>query len=273
MQALTDAERYPLITPDACRFLQSLRQHPHAPAWNHRCGDRLTFEGLARVREFERKLASGPASHAPGTPPDWVYEYTNVCLSSVPSYRACGAGRVGTPEAFAAIPPTSRQTLAETPWTLVPDDCPLDDLIVYDTSGRTGHPIVLPTHPTVTSRYLPLLEKALATRGLTLEGGPDRVAIINVCCQRSTFTFVSVSSYLAWAGFAKVNLRAADWRDPGDPARFLDSLQPEIYTGDPLSFAVLAALPLQSRPKDLVSPSIAVPADVRRHGEPTFGFS
>jgi phenylacetate-CoA ligase len=270
MQALTDRERYPLITPEAFRFLQALRQHPHAPAWNHRCGDRLTADGLARVREFERRVTAERAVWPHGVPPDWVYGYARQCLEQVPQYRDLAAV-VTTPEEFLFIPPTSRETLATTPWQLVPDDAPLDDLIVYDTSGRTGQPIVVPTHPVVSSMYLVLLRAALATRGIALDGGPGRVAIVNVCRQRTTFAFASVSSFLDWAGFAKVNLNPAEWRDPDDCVRFLDACDPEIYTGDPLSFATLAGLPIATRPKALVSTSMAMPADVRRHVEARLG--
>jgi phenylacetate-CoA ligase len=153
----------------------------------------------------------------------------------------------------------------------VPDTVTLDDLIVYDTSGRTGHPLVVPTHPVVASMYLPLLRAALATRGITLDGGPGRVAIVNTCLQRTTFVLVSLSSFLEWAGFAKVNLNPAEWRDRDDPARFLDSCDPEIYTGDPLSFRALAALPLTTRPKALVCTSMELPEDVRGHVEARLG--
>ena len=40
------------------------------------------------------------------------------------------------------IPTTSRRDLAERPWDFVPDDEPLDRLIIYRTAGTTGHPIV-----------------------------------------------------------------------------------------------------------------------------------
>ncbi len=271
VQVLTDAQRYPLLTPEAHRFLQALRQNPHAPAWNHRCGDRLTADGLARVRDFARQLKAGPAEWTPGVPPAWVYEFARRSVTAVPHYRSQGIDHRTANSEFNRIPPTSRETLAKEPWTLVPDEVALDDLIVYDTSGRTGHPIVVPTHPIVSSMYLPLLRAALATRGLTLDGGPNRVAIVNVCMQRTTFAFVSLSSFLEWAGFAKVNLSAAGWRDPDDRARFLDACDPEIYTGDPLSFATLATLPLTTHPKALVSTSMAMPEDVRRHIEARLG--
>jgi phenylacetate-CoA ligase len=107
--------------------------------------------------------------------------------------------------------------------------------------------------------YLPLLRTALATRGVRLEGGDDpirglpRVSIILVCFQRRTYTYASASTYLGGAAFAKLNLNPDDWNSPDDRVRYLDDCQPEIYTGDPLSFVELARLPLNTRPKALIS--------------------
>jgi len=281
MEALTDERRYPLLTQEAHRFLQSLREHPHSPAWNHRCGDRLTADGLARVRAFEQRLTTSSAAWTLETLPEWMYDFVRRTVAAVPHYRGLPQpwlddGRIPSDqrrwiEAFRTIPPTPRELLASKPWMLVPDDCPLDDLIVYDTSGRTGHPIVLPTHPVVSSMYLPLLRAALSPAGVTLAGGPGRVAIVNACFQRTTFAFASVSSFLEWAGFAKVNLHESCWRSGGDRGRFLDACDPEIYTGDPISLAILATLPLTTRPKAVVSTSMEMPDAVRRDVGARFG--
>ena len=272
---LTDERRYPLLTPDARRHLDDLRQHVFAPAWNHRCGDRLTAEGLQRVRQFERDLQDAPPCWRPGEPPAWVYPFASRVIDTVPRYadlRAQGASSAPScARDFAQLPTTSRDDLARVPWMLVPDGRSLDDLIVYDTSGRTGHPIVVPTHPETSSMYLPLLRAALATAGATLAGGPGRVSLINVCRQRHTFTFVSVSSFLDWAGCAKVNLDPGDWRDPDDRVRFLDACDPWIYTGDPMAFATLAALPLATRPRALVSTSMTLLDGLRERLESRFG--
>jgi phenylacetate-CoA ligase len=119
--------------------------------------------------------------------------------------------------------------------------------------------------------YLPLLRTALATRGVVLDAGLGHVAIVNVCMQRSTFTFASVSSFLGWAGCAKVNLSPTEWRYPDDCLRFLEHCDPQVYTGDPLAFATLAALPLAQRPRALVSTSMALGSGLRQQLEVRFG--
>jgi phenylacetate-CoA ligase len=159
----------------------------------------------------------------------------------------------------------------------VPDDVPLDDLIVYNTSGTTGHPLDILSHPEAASKYLPLLRAALATRRVILSGGPAStddalgVAIMLVCWQRRTYTYASVSAFLDGSGFAKVNLYPDDWRDPDDRAAYLDACAPHVYTGDPLAFAELRRLALRTRPKALISTAMQLAPPLRAELEAHFG--
>jgi phenylacetate-CoA ligase len=73
------------------------------------------------------------------------------------------------------------------------------------------------------------------------------------------------------SGLAKINLHPADWRDPSDRERYLDALDPEVYAGDPLSFAVLATLPLRTRPRALLSTSMALSPGLRERLQERFG--
>jgi phenylacetate-CoA ligase len=271
--ALIDAERFPWLTSHAARLLHWLRESPHAPRFNHQCGDRLSPAGLARVRAFQTELSLAPIGWAPDRPPDWVPAFVADCFRDVPFYRQLGA----PPRDFDAIPPTTRADISRAPWSFVPDSLPLDDLIVYNTSGATGHPLEILSHPETSAKYLPLLGAALASHNVRLEGGVNpatgeaRVAIVLVCFQRRTYTYASVSAFLDGAGFAKINLNPADWRDPADRAAYLDACQPEIYTGDPLSFAELARLPLRTRPKAMLSTAMTLLPGLRSELEARFG--
>ena len=270
---LTEDERYPLLPPASRQLLQWLREHPHAPRFNHHCGDRLSADGLARVRAFEAELSAAPRGWRHGEIPPWLEAFAARCFRDVPFYRRYGA----QPASFFDIPTSQRADLSAEPWAFVPDDLPLDDLIVYNTSGTTGHPLDILSHPESASKYLPLLQAALDLHGLRLDGGSDpatgrpRVSIVLACFQRRTYTYASLSSYLGGAGFAKVNLNPDDWREPDDRQRFLDDCQPEIYTGDPLSFAELARLPLAHRPKALISTAMQLLPALRRSLEVRFG--
>jgi phenylacetate-CoA ligase len=262
---LTD--RFPLITEEGHRLLRQLEEHPHAPRYTHPGYNRLTPDGLRCAKAFADELRANPPAWKYGAAPSWLADFVAWCYRDVPLYR-----RHGPPPAnFLDIPTTSRDDLNREPWSFVPDSQPLDDLVIYNTSGTTGHPLDILTHPDTLSLYIPLLQAAIAAHGLALIGGPERVAVVLVCFQKRTYTYAAVSALLDEAGFVKVNLNPDDWRDPGDRARFLDDCHPEIYTGDPLSFAELAKLPLQSRPEALLSTAMTLLPGLKQSLEARFG--
>lgn len=264
-------ERHPLIGRAGTMLLHRLLEHPRAPRWNHACGDRLDGAGLERVLAFEEALRGAAAPAADG-PPAWALEFAGRCLQRVPFYRG-RAGGLRPPQdeaAFTALPPCGRGDLNRDFVSFVPDGQSLEDLIVYETSGTTGHPVTILSQPLVSNLFLPLLRAALADRGVALEGGPGRVAVALVCAQSFTYTYASVSSYLGGAGFVKLNLNPLDWRDPADRAAFLEDLQPEVVSGDPLSFLALMRLPSQLCPKALVSTSMALAPGFARELESRF---
>jgi len=262
-----DAERYPLLTEDGRRMLQFLREHPNAPMFRNRSGNRLTADDLAAVREFERDLAATPAPGWAGERPAWLVDFVRRAMVQVPHYRAYSAGE-DVP--FEALPTICRADLSRDIAAFVPDDVPIDRLINFRTSGTSGHPLLIASHPAVAASYLPLHRVALRHFGVELRGGSGRVGVVLVGFQRQCFTYVSVTPLLGDSGLAKINLHPADWRDPDDRARYLDALDPEMYTGDPVSFAELAKLPLTTRPRALLSTSMALLPATRRLLEDRF---
>jgi phenylacetate-CoA ligase len=263
-RSLTDSERFPLIDAAGLRHLEQLRQHPHAPRYNFRCGDRLTAVGRDRVRAFEKRIFESDGHWAAGEVPQWVRDHAERCSHTVPFYRK----RPRVP--FEQMAPVSRADLQREPWAFVPDDQPLEGLINYWTSGASGHSMDVLSHPEVASMRLPIFRKALARHGLTLDGGSGRTAVLFVCSQSTTFTYASLSSYLEGAAHVKINLHAREWRTPDDRVAFIDALQPEILTGDPLSFLDLASLPVTVRPKALISSAMALLPGTRRKLEERF---
>jgi phenylacetate-CoA ligase len=263
---LSDDRLFPLMTDASRRLLKRLREHPHAPRYNWRTGERLTAAGLANVGAYAEKVQSDRKGWRFGELPPWLVEFIRACRRDVPFHRQRGDWC----DDFFALPPIDRESLRLHPWAFVPDGLPIDDLIVYTTSGTTGDRLQVLSHPEVPSRYLPLIQSVLASRNITLDGG-DRVAIVHICAQKETCVMSSVSSYLGGAGFAKVNLRGEDWRDPLDAVRFIDDCAPEIYTGDPFAFAELMKLPLRTRPKAIISSATMLLAGLRREMETHFG--
>lgn len=264
--ALTDEQRRPLIDDDGRALLQGLLEHPRAPRYNHTCGDRLTVRGLVAVRAFATETATA-LPQPPDRRPDWLAAFVDRVVRTVPIYRRSGM----PPGRFEAIPTVSRRELVAEPWSFVPDDHRLDDMVVFTTTGTVdGRVTYIPSTPETTASYAVLIDAALRTRGLRLEGGPGRTAIAQVCWQRRTYTYASVSTFLGQAAILKLNLNPVDWRDPGDVVAFLDSIDAEVITGDPVAFARLADLPVRITPKALVSSALALPAGLRDRLEARF---
>ena len=265
-EMLTEAERRPLIDADGRRLLESLLEHRHAPRYNHTCGDRLTADRLAAVRELDARTRTA-IGFRPGQPPPWVAGFVARVASTVPAYR-----RGPVPARFEDLPTIGRAALIADPYSFVPDDHPLDAMVVFTTTGTTdGRLAYIPSTPEATAAYSVMLRAALRLHGLTLEGGPGRTAVAQICWQRSTYTYASVSSFLDQAALLKLNLNPGEWRRPDDEIAFLDDVAPEVLTGDPVAFARLADLPVSIRPKALLSTAMALLPGLRARLEERFG--
>jgi phenylacetate-CoA ligase len=256
-----------LIDDAGRRLLESLLEHEHAPRYNHTCGDRLTAAGLAEVRELDARTR-GATGFAPGRPPSWVTAFVARVTATVPAHRRHGV----VPARFEDVPTTGRAELIADPYSFVPDDHPLDDLVVFTTTGTTdGRLAYIPSTPVATAAYAVMLRAALRLHGLTLDGGPGRTAVAQICWQRSTYTYASVSTFLDQAALLKLNLNPAEWRRPDDEIAFLDAVDPEILTGDPVAFARLAELPVAIAPKALLSTAMALLPGLRDRLQDRFG--
>jgi phenylacetate-CoA ligase len=139
---ISDAERFPILSAAGRKLLYAMREDPHAPRWNWPNGEQLDASGLETVRSFARELQTQPVLGPQGFP-QWLTGFVDFCLEDVPFYRR--RSPAGTP--FAAIPSCSRDDLAAKVWEFVPDSEPLDRLIVFSSSGTTGHPAKMPSHP------------------------------------------------------------------------------------------------------------------------------
>lgn len=263
---LSDAELFPLLGERGEAMLRRLREHPHAPRYNWRTGERLTAEMLAGVRDFAAKVRAPRESWGVGRIPKWLPAFLARCRDQVPFYRERREWSVD----FTSLPLTRREDVRLRPWAFVPDDQPLETLVTYTTSGTTGTRLQYLATPELPAKYLPLFEQALASVGVQLQGG-ERVSLVHVCAQRGTVLLCSVSSYLNGSGFAKVNLDPADWNAPDDAVKFLDACDPELFTGDPFALWRLVNLPVRCRPKAIISGGTALSDGLRRQLMERFG--
>ena len=267
IEVITDAERYPTLSDAGRRMLDFLCEHPRAPMFRNESGNRLTASEVERVRAFEAEVLAARVGWTPGSEPDWVTDAIERGVADVPFYRAYGSA----PRRLADLPTISRADLSRDVAQFVPDSVSIPQLINFRTSGTTGHPLLLASHPVVAASYLAFHRRALRRFGLELQHGRGQVGVVLLGLQSKCFTYVSVTPTRDESGLAKINLHPNDWRDPADRAAYLDAVAPEVLAGDPISFAELLTLPVKLRPRALLSTSMMLLAGLRERLESRFG--
>lgn len=262
-----DDERYPTLGAAGRRMLDFLRDHPAAPIFRNVSGNRLLAPEVEQLRQFEREVGAAPIGWTPGRPPDWMAAHVASVYAGVPHYRQLGS----PPLRFDDIATVSRADFGADIAQFVPDHVPLERLINFRTTGTTGHPLLIASHPVVAARYLAFHKRALRRLGIELAHGAGQVGVVLLGFQRNCFTYVSVTPTMAESGLAKINLHPSDWRDPDHRARYLDALAPEVVAGDPISFTELLTLSSTMRPRALISVSMMLLPGLRAQLEQRFG--
>lgn len=262
-----DAERFPTLGEAGGRMLDFMRNHPAAPLFRNASGNRLLATEVEQLRDFERAVDGANIGWAPGQPPAWIAGHVESVFANVPHYRELGS----PPLRFEDIAPVNRSDFAADIARFVPDHVPLERMINFRTTGTTGHPLLIASHPVVAARYLAFHKRALRRFGIELTHGAGQVGVVLLGFQRTCFTYVSVTPTMGESGLAKINLHPDDWRDADDRARYLDALAPEVVAGDPISFTELLSLPLTMRPRALISVSMMLLPGLRAQLEQRFG--
>lgn len=246
-----DPVRLPGLSAAGHALLQRMAAHPQAPRYRNRSGHRLSTTELQAALAFEQRVQQHPPL-PPAANTAWRDAFVARACRLVPAYKPC-AGL-----SFAELPTWTRADLAADIARFVPDDVDTERLILFSTSGTTGHPLVVPSQPLVAAHYQAFYLAALREIGIVPTPGSQHVGIVLAGYQERCFTYVSVNPTLGESGLAKLNLHPGDWRHPDDRATYLDDLAPEIISGDAISLAELASLPLRHRPRALISTSMAL---------------
>jgi phenylacetate-CoA ligase len=260
---MNDAFNHPMMTDRGRAVLHRIREHPNAPVFTNRTGSRLRADDLEAVHRLGEIALGEVVEQHPG----WLDAFVEDTVRSVPWFRE----RTWSTR-FLDIAPTSRRDLSASITKFIPDTVPAERLIAYETSGVTGHPLVVPSHPIVAATYLAYHRRALRRIDRDFDrSSPGGVAGVLLGMQERCFTYASVLPLLDEAGFAKINLHPNDWRHPGDRAAFLDDLAPTVIAGDPVSFDELLRLGLRHRPTALLSTSMSLLPALRHQLQETFG--
>ncbi len=243
----------PLVDAAGWARLRAIREHRWAPRWTHYLGDRLTAQDLAEVEGFRRALAeTATAAPRPG-PPETLLREVRRWRQNVESVRRRVPVGLNLARDWSGIPTTDRSELVADLAGSMPDDVDLTPMIIYTTTGSTGHALDVPSHPrTVASAHV-LAERALEKLGVNSDLSAARLACVNVCAQEATFTFASSASVWGGAVFAKVNLHPSQWTSPDHAARFLEDLDPPLLTSDPVALHALLGLTDRLRPRAVLS--------------------
>jgi len=260
-----DEQRYPTLTDNGRQILRLMREHPNAPIYRNTSGNRLTQDDVERVRAFEREVESTPVHHHT-SPPSWVPAFLERCYEQVPFYREQGSA----PSDLRQIGSVTRADFARDIADFVPDDVDLDRLINFRTTGTTGNPLLVASHPVVAASYLAYHKQALRRFGIELRHRRGQVGVVLLGFQAHCFTYVSVTPTMDESGLVKINLHPNDWRHPSDRGKYLEALDPEVIAGDPISYAELLRLDLSVRPRALLSTAMALTTGLRRQLEERF---
>ncbi|MYM86468.1 capsule biosynthesis protein CapK [Rugamonas sp. FT82W] len=264
---LSDEElRFPTLTPEGRRMLEFLCEHPAAPFYRNQSGNKLLAHEVGQVRRFEAEIAQATVGWPAGGKPAWLDGFIRATFDTVPYYRQLGS----PPRTFEDLPTQSRADFAADITPFVPDTADIGRMINFRTTGTTGHPLLIASHPVVAARYLAFHKRALKRFGVELRHGSGQVGVVLLGHQQRCFTYVSVTPTMGESGLAKINLYPDEWRHPDDRARYLDALSPEVVAGDPISFAALLELPVTMKPRALLSVSMLLLPALRARLEQRF---
>ena len=263
-------ERTPLMTSAGESNLKRIQEHEAAPRWNVRIGDRLEKEDLASYDRFRKKVLSNTTFSK--KIPLHLIEWIETQREKVVLFREAIPQGFDVQKDWAHIPTMSREDIACRPEDIVPRGESLDRLIVYDTSGTTGHALVVPHHPQAVALNHALAEYVLKRHGVEAEFSANSVACLNICAQRKTHVFCNVFSVWNEAGFAKINLNPKDWAGGRQGARkFILDLAPIFITADPVSLAELMKWQIPVKPSLIISTALTLSKELQKSFENYFG--
>lgn len=240
-----DTRRLPNLSVRAAERLQHCLQHPAAPSLSGRSGHHLDAVALSQLAADKRALQHPEAN--------WLAAFLDRCRRQVPRYRD-----YPWHQPLEALPCTSRQDLSCEIATFVPDDIDPRQLIVFETSGTTGHPLRVPSLPLVAARYHCFHERIVGWHGIDLQSLPGDTGVMLVGDQQRCFTYASVLPYWDDKVLLKLNMNPADWPSAEARGRYLDQIKPLLMTGDPRSLSTLLNIEFTHCPAAILSTSMTL---------------
>jgi len=250
--------------------IAALFSHASAPRWTQAAGDRLAPADVERLAGFAAELAAGRGARTP-QPDQHLIAWAAGRIAATPLFRRRVAADFDIAGRWTDLPTASREDVASRAQHLVPDDAPLERMIVYRTAATTGHALLVPQDALAVSCYLPLISVALARFGVNTRFTPDDTACFLVGSQRHTVTYPTALAGWGGAGFAKLNLFPDEWPRPAARDDYFRHFAPRFLTGDPLSFADMLEAGIACRPRALVTTAVAMSHGLKHRLEAAYG--
>jgi len=260
---LFSRRQFPVLSRAGRDTVRRLLGHPNAPLSREVCGHRLTRRDVwrARWRQWQVMHTDVPWSVDATAPPPWADEWLHQLARTVPAAR----GLAGRP--WADVPLVSRADLSYALHLHTPENLPRDRLLWLATRGTTGHPLNVPSLPSLAAEEHAYRRRALRHFGVEPRAGAGQVGMVQLLFQKHGAMVASLNPIQRDCGIVKLNLHPEGWRSPGDRALYIDAMAPELVSGDPVSLAELAGLGLKHRPRAILSTSMALHEGLRRELE------
>jgi phenylacetate-CoA ligase len=263
-------EMAPTASAASRATIAALFSHASAPRWTHAAGDRLTAADVEALAGFAAQLSAGRGPRAQA-PSDEILGWAASRIAATPLFRRRIAEGFDLARRWAELPTSTREDVASHAEYLVPDDAPLERMILYRTAGTTGHALLVPQDALAVACYLPLISYALARYGVETRCAPEDTACFLVGSQRQTVTYPTALAGWGGAGFAKLNLFPDEWPRPGARQEYISHFAPRFLTGDPLSYSDMLEAGIECRPAALVTTAVAMSQGLKRRLEAAYG--
>lgn len=262
-------KRNPLITAAGFRNFLWLKQHACAPIWNFATGDRVEQNDIKEYHAFYERLGVSRKKRD-NTPPPEIINWVKGLRDQVPAFWKQIPEGFDVEKNWGDIPTLGREDIAERVETLVPLNADLSRMIVYDTSGTTGHAIVVPHHPGAMAKVPAMMAFVMDCYKITPAFNPHITACFNVCAQSNTVVFPNVLTVWQEAGFAKINFHHNYWRSEKDAQVFITDSAPMFLTGDPVGFAEMMRWEIKAKPRAIFSTALTMPAALKKKLESAY---
>lgn len=260
-------QKTPLLTKQGYECLKEMQLYPTAPKWNAEYGDQITQADFDTLKTHEKTLTSYTHSHIPN---DDFFDTLPHLRSLIPAFQQQLPLGMHYKRDWEDLDTTSRADLAERLEQFMPHSVNANEIMMYATSGTTGHAILIPRSTYSVGMYHILLKPILEDYGLNFTFPQHQAGNFLLGMQAHTVMHTAIFTLWNHTGHTKINLHPNAWHDLEHRLSYLFYFNPPLLTGDPISFAELLQIKADIAPKLLMSTSLPLPLLLKNQLEKQF---